>query len=417
MKNFFEEKKRSLKFKLAGPGHKLSESTPESSASSSKCEPPAEKRVDTKESQEKRSAILAAALQRSLGNTTKSDVTKKRVTKPAVAGSASDVSEAIEPRNIEENPSGEPSDSSKSEEVHGVFFKCPALGDDVHPKPVWKELIRHHIDELKDSDPILASILAIKSLNSPKEADQCIAIIIKYLRNLIQFPDNDKYKSIRMGNPRFSECVLSVDGALDFLISVGFSKELVEGDVPEYHLVYKPESQPDLESYIFSLLDTNGLELVLDRDFKMFTSSDIALNDSMAVSDDFFELTVSEVKKQQQNRILEVERDSMLMTKKMREMISQKSTRKKALFTRIRIKFPNDLLIQGTFSVDEKLKNLREFIEEKFEINSTYMFIAPPAHYFELADEDKTFSELDLQPAVQLMLKPSSENTTITLKN
>lgn len=56
---------------------------------------------------------------------------------------------------------------------------------------------------------------------------------------------------------------------------------------------------------------------------------------------------------------------------------------------------------------------MREFIDEKVSIDSEYVLMAPPAHVYGESYDEKTFEELDLQPAVQLMLKTSSENIVL----
>lgn len=52
-------------------------------------------------------------------------------------------------------------------------------------------------------DPLVASTLMIFSLNGPDKRENASEIIQKYLTNLIENPDENKYRRIRMNNKIF----------------------------------------------------------------------------------------------------------------------------------------------------------------------------------------------------------------------
>lgn len=70
----------------------------------------------------------------------------------------------------------------------------------------------------------------------------------KYLQNIINHPDEDKYKRIRMSNKVFQDRVAGIEGALEFLEAAGFAKEqlAVQDGVDEF-LVYSEERNRDPE--------------------------------------------------------------------------------------------------------------------------------------------------------------------------
>jgi UBX domain-containing protein 6 len=58
-----------------------------------------------------------------------------------------------------------------------------------------------------------------------------------------------------------------------------------------------------------------------------------------------------------------LELNQMLLTSAMREKLTKRPV-KKYEFTLIRIKFPNDIILQGTFEVKENLEEVVKFIKE-----------------------------------------------------
>ena len=97
-------------------------------------------------------------------------------------------------------------------------------------------------------EPLYASCVMIHTLgtNSPLtthlvgttpgliEKDKlaaCVDTLSKCLRNILEHPGEEKYRSIRCGSRAFKDKVISVAGAELFLQAVGFSQELREFQV------------------------------------------------------------------------------------------------------------------------------------------------------------------------------------------
>ena len=78
---------------------------------------------------------------------------------------------------------------------------------------------------------------------------------------------------------------------------------------------------------------------------------------------EFFMLSKEEVMKEQQQRTEAVEQSLVLRTKAMRERQNAREVRKYR-FTLIRVRFPDNLTLQGTFRISEKLDTVYHFIRE-----------------------------------------------------
>lgn len=92
----------------------------------------------------------------------------------------------------------------------------------------------------------------------------------------------------------------------------------------------------------------------------------------------------------------------MLRTKAMRERDEQRALRRYK-FAVLRIKFPDGIILQGTFSVHEKFKNVIEFVDENLvDDKMSFLLITPDG--IKLVEEchEKTLLELRLIPTAIL---------------
>ena len=76
----------------------------------------------------------------------------------------------------------------------------------------------------------------------------CTEILCTYLRNILDNPDEEKYRKIRMSNRTFQEKVKDIVGAIEFLQAAGFDREeLSIQDRTEEYLVFSLERITDIE--------------------------------------------------------------------------------------------------------------------------------------------------------------------------
>lgn len=89
--------------------------------------------------------------------------------------------------------------------VTDVFFRCPYLSDEILLREEWKRKIREFLyEQLKGEEAGLTACLIIQSCNTGKEKiESCVETLGKYLDNIINNPDVEKYWKIRMSNRIF----------------------------------------------------------------------------------------------------------------------------------------------------------------------------------------------------------------------
>ena len=97
-----------------------------------------------------------------------------------------------------------------------------------------------------------------------------------------------------------------------------------------------------------------------------------------------------------------MEKQMQLRTKAMREKDEMRELRKYK-FAIIRIRFPDGLYLQGTFSVYEKFSEILDFVQDNLEhAGLPFILLAPTGHKFEESDSESSLAQLKLVPAAIL---------------
>ena len=153
--------------------------------------------------------------------------------------------------------------------------------------------------------------------------------LCKYIDNIIRNPTEIKFRKIRKSNKAFKERVASLEGTSQFLEGCGFQTEQLEGPdgtLDEFWVF--PEAMTDIET-LEAMKDTlQGAEPVaaeLDRNLTVLAPSQKIKRELPA---DFFNLTKEEFIAEQESRKDQVERESMLRTKAMRDKEEARAKRK-----------------------------------------------------------------------------------------
>ena len=85
--------------------------------------------------------------------------------------------------------------------------------------------------QLDDEEAGLTACLVIHTVNKPQEkVQQCVETLFRYLDNIVQNPDEEKYRKIRINNKVYQERVAPLEGVKQFLHAAGF--ELKQAPVP-----------------------------------------------------------------------------------------------------------------------------------------------------------------------------------------
>ncbi|XP_022912967.1 UBX domain-containing protein 6 [Onthophagus taurus] len=414
IKKFFQKKKLDAKFKLAGPGHKLAESSssihgnqsnsknsgtqknqgyvpPPRAAPSSATRQAAEAALARLNSQRKDTpfntslAAIQAQVKREL------EAEKKNLVEEQIPTST---------RPIETNL-----ESSPLLAVNGVYFRCPIINEEVLPKEEWRIKIKSFLFDQLEEERGLTACLIIHSCNyNRSKVNDCVGILCKYLENIIQNPTETKFQKIRCSNATYREKVEPILGATEFLYAAGFRlTELDNNGSTETYWVFSLANIGDDISSLEFLTDAikaeDRIELELDRSLQVLSPAQA--NKRVELPDEFFAMNKEDIRKEQLLRTEAMQKQMQLRTKAMREKDELREIRKYK-FALIRIRFPDGVFLQGTFSVYEKFSEVLSFIQENLEHDCPFIVLSPTGHKFEETDNDKSLVDLRLVPATIL---------------
>uniref|UniRef100_A0A8C6TGA6 UBX domain-containing protein 6 n=1 Tax=Neogobius melanostomus TaxID=47308 RepID=A0A8C6TGA6_9GOBI len=400
MKKFFEDLKKDVKFKTAGPGKKLTEDT-------STIPEPVQSRgnrprhAPTEGAQRAGAAALARIEQQPRPKVhTSHDAIRNQVKRELEAEAAS-LAEKEKPAPAEGSQVKDPSSLS----VSGVYFTCPLTGAtltkserDVH----IKEAIFMRFEE----DAVEASVMMIHTFNKDRDkVKTAVDIISKYVDNICKNPSEEKYRKIKLSNKVFQEKVRCVEGSREFLEALGFISTMfpVETQEEEEEFFVLPEQSPDdlelMKERRDRLQRGEPVRAQLDRQPQALRPSPNAQR--FELPPEFYNLSAEELKKEQQQRSDLVEKNSMLRTKVMREK-DEARERRKYNYTLIRIRLPDGNLLQGTFYAWDRLTVLYSFLRESLVDGwQPFELIAPGGQKLQESGE-LALAECNLVPAVLL---------------
>lgn len=178
--------------------------------------------------------------------------------------------------------------------------RCPMVSDEILPRHEWKVKIKEFLYDQLEHERGLTSCLIILNCNTKEKSSACIETLSKYLQNIIQYPDEEKYRKIRHSNRIFSEKVHPCEGAIDFLLAAGFTEQTID-DEPFY--VYSDENNPDgietLKELLEALQHSEIIPLELDRNIQVLLPSQTKKSELPA---DFYRISPEELKREQQLR-------------------------------------------------------------------------------------------------------------------
>lgn len=94
--------------------------------------------------------------------------------------------------------------------VTNIYYRCPYLSDEILSQDEWNVKIKEFLyEQLKGEDKGLISCLIIQNCNSKKNRiNACVETLGKYLENIINNPEEEKYQKIRMQNRIFQVILL-----------------------------------------------------------------------------------------------------------------------------------------------------------------------------------------------------------------
>lgn len=257
------------------------------------------------------------------------------------------------------------------------FCRCPLISEEILPQNEWKAKIRSFLYEQLEDERALTATLIIHNCNLKEKAELCIETLSKYLENIVNNPDEEKFRKIRLSNRVFSDKVRGVEGGYDFLIGAGFVEQTIDED---QFLIFSSESVDHLPVLLDALKSAEKICLELDRNIGVLLPSQAR---KFELPSDFYRMSPEDLKREQRLRSEALESAQQLKTKAMREK-EELRTLNMYKYSLIRIRFPDGVFLQvfhfipfrkksillnmlghifqGTFSVYDTLRDIFEFV-------------------------------------------------------
>ncbi|XP_071751867.1 UBX domain-containing protein 6 isoform X1 [Centroberyx gerrardi] len=403
MKKFFDDFKKDIKFKSAGPGKKLTEETrpdPHVRQSSVSAKP---RYAPTEGAQRAGAAALARIEQQHRPKVhTSHDAIRNQVKRELEAEAA-----ALAEKEMAATAEGSkvPVKDLACLSVSGVYFTCPLTGATL-TKSEREVHIKEAIFMRFEEDAVEASVMMVHTFNKDREkVKAAVDIISKYVENICKNPTEEKYRKIKLSNKVFQEKVRSVEGTREFLEALGFQSNMfpVEGQEEEEEFLVLPEQNADALELMKERRDRlqrgEPVRAQLDRQPQVFRSSPDATR--FELPPEFYNLTAEELKREQQQKSELVEKSAMLRTKAMREKEEQRE-RRKYNYTLLRIRLPDGNLLQGTFYAWDRVPVLFGFVRDSLVDGwQPFELIAPGGQKLQEAEE-VALAECNLVPAALL---------------
>lgn len=407
IKKFFARKKVDAKFKLAGPGHKMTGSSTSQQSSQQKKQDkytPAQAVQTEAKRQAAEAALLRLSSQKKDSGFNSLSAIQAQVRRELEAEKKAQTAQSSV---VSERPklSEMQLESSPYLAVNGIFYRCPMISDAVLTKEEWRIQVREFLYEQLEEERGLTACLIIHSCNYNRtKVKDCVDVLVRYVDNILGNPTESKYHRIRCANATFNDKVAPIDGASEFLLSAGFTPQEIEHNgTMEQFWVFNESNLDGLETLMFlrdALKAEDRIELELDRNLKVLSPSQAAKRVDLPM--EFYNISKDELKKEQQTRAEEIEKLTQLRTKAMRERDELREIRKYK-FALMRIRFPDGIYLQGTFSVYEKLSEVMQFVQDNLSADSIpFILTTPSGHRLTDVDADQSLLDLRLVPATIL---------------
>lgn len=174
------------------------------------------------------------------------------------------------------------------------------VSDEILPRHEWKAKIKEFLYEQLEIERGLTACLIILNCNTKEKSATCIETLTKYLQNIIQHPDEEKYRKIRQSNRIFCDKIQVCEGALDFLLAAGFIEQTIDD---EAYFIYTVENTADsveaLNELLEALQHSEIIPLELDRNIQVLLPSQAKKTE---LPPDFYRISPDELKREQQLR-------------------------------------------------------------------------------------------------------------------
>ncbi|PKA61443.1 hypothetical protein AXF42_Ash014360 [Apostasia shenzhenica] len=309
-----------------------------------------------------------------------------------------------------------------------------------------EEAVSDHIDSClgpsKDAGSSVDVASRVSDFLTAEPADVSTDVVIKLLRNVAREPGNEKFRRIRMGNPKIKEAIVDVRGGLELLESVGF--KIVEEDGESLATMEEPKPEnivaiqetislierwrsKDLAVSVNGTAESGQLELErasepqkIDRKVRVFFSVPESVAAKIDLPESFYKLSVEEIRREAESRKKKIAESQLLIPKSLKEKQAMNSW-KKYKFTVIRVQFPDGVVLQGEFSTWERTTALYEFVSSALKEDSLEFDLLSPAvprvhvipRFSGTVGRTPTLEEEKLVPSALIKFKPVETDSIV----
>jgi UBX domain-containing protein 6 len=300
-----------------------------------------------------------------------------------------------------------------------ITFKCPDLfGESLSlPKQKMEESIEDKLMENLNNEPILTAMTLLFTVNykNDEKLQKFLETFGKIIDNIVANPSEEKYRKIRCENAQIKEKILSLKYS-ELVLTVGGFKLLKvkkEGtNENEDFYVFDHEDAKNYEK-LFEIKESfkivQPIKPALDRNIRLMRLSE-GQNDAnnFNLCNDFYNLNINELKREQKQREEALEKSGVLRTKAMRDRDEVIELRKYN-FCLIRIKFSDLIYLQLVFKSNENLKDLFLTVQSCLRDESIVFELS---NYVLKTQQQQnlmqTFAECGLAPAALLHFRAAS---------
>jgi len=253
-------------------------------------------------------------------------------------------------------------------------------------------------------------------------------VLIRLLSNIIQNPEDAKYRRIRLTNPKIKTAVVDVDGALELLLACGFQivTEAEEGDAGGATLVLESGDPLDLLQNAVTLLlnlqpkpSSTPIIILPARNTRILLPQHV----DAQVPEWFFERSGAEVKAAVLGAAKRREKDAVLRTQAMRDRENarnQSSLKQDTKIAVVKIRLPEGLAMVGDFAPDEKASAVLNWVKENLsDATQTFDLILPDRRsLWKLVQEPRKGERLTLKlagfvPSITLNFRWTGDSSVI----
>ncbi|CAN6210652.1 unnamed protein product [Urochloa humidicola] len=345
------------------------------------------------------------------------------------------------------------SSSSRRPDANGAepapTVACPSCGDAFRSELAVSE----HLDGcLASAGGARARAAAYLAADPPPPA-AAVEVLKRLLGNLLRDPRSDKFRRVRLGNPRIKEAVADREGGVELLEAVGFRvgdeggehfavMDEVPGDarlagirravlllerahpsVPPAQVDRRTRAHPKPKESCSNGVDgQEEVKKTVDRQIRVFFSvpgSSVPDND-VPVPDSFYNLTGEEIRNEAKMRRERLEQSRLLIPKsyKEKQALAARQKYKQAV---IRVQFPDRVILQGVFLPGEATGSLYEFVASALKQPGLEFELICPAvpkscvvpHFPKPGERARTLQEEDLVPSALLKFKPKETDSIV----